>query len=279
VSPSSQLVFDRLLPSPPCGLPAVDNYLEHEFDGIPGMSSRLGVSIMAALLDIQAQNKVGGDVVEIGVFEGRSVLALALALQGDEKAIAIDTFDWPDAGLIARFRGHIQRLGISENRIYPLKADSRTLSDADIRRVFGATPCRLVHIDGDHGSEAIVSDLGLSSALVSDAGLIVIDDMYHPSYPDITVAVQAFLNQAPLWKALCTIDRTSLVAAAKYVLCRDHWFASYDAALRKKFRRYVWPMDTIRNGYTSMILSCDQSYLPHMMGHGVLRRKVSRSLG
>ena len=136
MSPSSQLVFDRLLPSPPCGLPAVDNYLEHEFDGIPGMSSRLGVSIMAALLDIQAQNKVVGDVVEIGVFEGRSVLALALALRGAEKAIAIDTFDWPDAGLIARFRGHIQRLGISENRIYPLKADSRTLSDADIRRSY-----------------------------------------------------------------------------------------------------------------------------------------------
>lgn len=277
MSPPSPLVYDRLLPPPSCGLPAVDNYLEHDSGGVPGMSSRLGLSIMAALLDIQAQNEIVGDVVEIGVFEGRSVFALALALQDAETAIAIDTFDWPDAGLMGRFLAHIQRLGISEHRIQPLKADSRKMSYAEIRKMCRTQSCRLVHIDGDHNPESLVSDLGLSSALVGDAGLIVIDDMLHPSYPDITVAVQAFLDQTPAWQALCTIDRTSLVSAAKYVLCRDHWFADYDATLRKRFLRYVWPMDTIRNGYTSMILSCDQSYLPHMMGHGVPRRKGFRS--
>lgn len=264
-------------PPPSSGVPVVDAYLDTAFESIPGWSSKFSASIVAGLMDWQTGNGIEGHLVEIGVFEGRFILALARALRGDEKAFAIDTFEWPEPSVEDRFRRHLEDQGLTADLVRTIKADSRALSPSDLSSRLHPYRCRVIHIDGDHAAESVTSDLKLSDAIVDDRGLIVLDDMFHPCYPRLTVAVFAFLDANPDWKVLCAIDRTSLVSSAKYVLCRSRWLTFYRAALQQRFKRHIWPGDVAMDGYTSLILSCDQSYLASAMYLGVTRRSLSRS--
>ena len=265
------LAFERPLPIPSSGVQGVDDYIRDGFERVPGMSSTFSAAIVAGLLQIQSENGQHGHVIEIGVFEGRFLLAMARALAADEIAIGIDTFDWPDQAVLQRFRDHCARQGLEE-RVVAFKSSSAGLGDGEVRALLGGHPCRLIHVDGDHSPASASGDLGLCDRCLDAQGLIVVDDVLHPNYPRLTLALFEFLDQRPGWRVLCAIDRTSLVGAAKYVLCRTPYFAIYDGALRTRFRRHVWPVDADMGHYRSMILSCDQSYLPSMMQYGVRRR-------
>src|SRR4051812_21116647 len=115
------------LPPPSSGMPAVDAYLEQTFESVPGWSSRFSASIISGLMDWQTKNGIEGHFVEIGVFEGRFILALARSLQKGEKAFAIDTFDWPEPSVEERFRRHVSNQGLTADVVHTIKADSRTL--------------------------------------------------------------------------------------------------------------------------------------------------------
>ena len=270
------LAHEMRLPPPPSGIPIVDAYLDQTFDSIPGWSSQFSASIIGGLMDLQTKNGIEGHIVEVGVFEGRFILALARALQKGEKAFAVDTFDWPGPGVEQRFRQHVTDQELPAHLVHVVKADSRAMSPAVLNSLLNPLRCRVIHIDGDHAADSVTSDLKLGDAVVDDRGLIVLDDMLHPCYPRLTVAVYGFLDANPDWKVLCTIDRTSLASAAKYVLCRSRWLAFYTAGIRDRFKRHVWPTDVVMDGYISIILSCDQSYLTSAMYLGVSRRKLPR---
>ncbi len=265
------LAFERPLPIPSSGVQDVDDYIRDGFERIPGMSSAFSAAIVAGLLQIQSEYGQLGNVIEIGVFEGRFLLALARALATNEIAIGIDTFDWPDHAVLQRFRDHCARQCLEE-RVVAFKSSSAGVGDVEIRTLLGPHPCRLIHVDGDHSPAAASGDLSLCDRTLDAQGLIVVDDVLHPNYPRLTLALFGFLDQRPEWRVLCAIDRTSLVGAAKYVLCRTPYFDAYDGALRARFRRHVWPVDADMGHYRSMILSCDQSYIPSMMLYGVRRR-------
>ena len=90
-------------PDPMSGVPAVDRYLADGYASVIGMSSRFAAAISGGLLRIQTELGVGGHVAEIGAFEGRYFIALAHALAPGEKALGIDHFEWPNAGVLDRF--------------------------------------------------------------------------------------------------------------------------------------------------------------------------------
>jgi hypothetical protein len=56
------------------------------------MSSRFSAAICARVLRRQSEAGVAGPVVEIGAFEGRFLIAMALALEPGERAYGVDTF-------------------------------------------------------------------------------------------------------------------------------------------------------------------------------------------
>ena len=47
--------------------------------------------------------------------------------------------------------------------------------------------------------------------------MIVLDDMLHPGYPLLVVAVYEWMERHPDWRVLCVIDREDIVAAAKFM--------------------------------------------------------------
>jgi predicted O-methyltransferase YrrM len=239
------------------GITAVDRYLEEGYDRVVGMSSRFAAAICCGLLRIQSELGVRGPVVEVGPFEGRFFIALAHALSGDEAALGIDLFDWPNPEVIDRFEANCARHGVAPERRITWKADSRTMAPEALLAKLGGRRPRFIHIDGEHSRAALTRDLELATAVLAPEGVIALDDMLHPGYPTLMVAVQEYLQRHPEMCVLAVIDRETIVAATKFLLCRTDWFKPYEARLLEAYKDNVWPMGADFEPHWCLVLSLD----------------------
>lgn len=239
------------------GIPAVDRYLEAGYETVPGMSSRFAAAICAGLLRIQGELGVTGPVAEIGAFEGRFFIALAHALGANETALGIDLFDWPNPEVVDRFEANCAKHGVPAERRITWKADSRTMRPDALLAKLGGRRVRFFHIDGEHSRAALAKDLELATAVLAPEGVIVLDDMLHPGYPTLMVAVHEYLGRHPEMCVLCVIDRETVVAATKFVLCRTDWFKRYEERLLETYKDNVWPLGADFEPHWCLVLSLD----------------------
>lgn len=241
----------------PSGLPLVDDYLAGGFDTVTGMSSGFAAAVCCGLLDIQSRHGVKGHVAEIGAFEGRFLIALAKALGEGERALGMDIFAWPDAGVRARCEANCARFGVTAPTLVTWQVDSARTTSAAVLEKLGEGRVRLFHIDGDHARISLMNDLELATATLADGGVLVLDDMLHPGYPTLMIAVQDYLARHPEMVVLCVIDRETIVAATKFVLCHRDWFKRYEADLMARFKDNVWPMGADFEPHWCLVLSLD----------------------
>lgn len=245
------------------GHAAVDRYLAKSYLDVPGMSSRFAAAICCGLLRIQGELGVKGHVAEIGTFKGRFFIPLAMALADGERGLGIDTFDWPSQDVLTQFEGNCDRHGIGPGQRITWKADSRTLTADTIIGKLGGGRVRLFHIDGDHARAALARDLELATGTIAPGGVIVLDDMLHPGYPTLMLAVHEYLARHPEMTVLCVIDRESVSAATKFVLCEQAWFKRYEARLLVDYKENIWPMGADFEPHWCLVLSPDTS-LPQL---------------
>src|SRR5476649_2688200 len=76
------------------GNSVVDRFITKEYEKVPGMSSRFAATICGHVMRQQTALGIGGHFIEIGTFEGRFFIAMALGLAVGERALGIDRFDW-----------------------------------------------------------------------------------------------------------------------------------------------------------------------------------------
>ncbi len=239
------------------GIPAVDRYLDTGYATVPGMSSRFAAAICCGLLRIQSEFGITGPVVEVGSFEGRFFIALAHALAGGETALGIDLFDWPNPQVIDRFEANCIKHGVAAERRVTWKADSRTMKAEELLAKLGGRRPRFIHIDGEHSRAALSRDLELATSVLAPAGIVVLDDMLHPGYPTLMVAVHEYLGRHPDICVLAIIDRETVVAATKFVLCRTEWFKRYEEKLLEAYKANVWPLGADFEPHWCLVLSLD----------------------
>jgi predicted O-methyltransferase YrrM len=244
------------------GIPAVDAYLDDGYDKVIGMSSRFAAAICCGLLRIQSELGVKGPVAEVGAFEGRFFIALAKSLHDGERALGIDVFEWPNAQVIDRFEANCERHDVPAEKRIAWKADSNKMTAAELLAKVGGQKVRLIHVDGEHSQIALTKDLELATAVIGEGGVIVLDDMLHPGYPTLMVAVHAYLERHSDMTVLCIIDRESIFAATKFVLCQKTWFKKYEAALLDAYRSNVWPMGATFEPHWCLVLSLDTRLPP-----------------
>ena len=245
------------LPRLTSGIPTVDQYLDSGYASVVGMSSRFAAAVTCGLMRIQSALAVLGPAAEIGTFEGRFFIAMAHALAPGEKALGIDLFDWPNPQVIDRFEANCAKHGIPAERRITWKADSGAMQPAELLAKLGGRRPRFVHIDGEHSRAALAKDLELATAVLDPAGVIVLDDMLHPGYPTLMVAVQDYLQRHPEMVVLCIIDRETIVAATKFVLCQTAWFKRYDGKLLADYKDNVWPLGADFEPHWCLVLSLD----------------------
>jgi predicted O-methyltransferase YrrM len=243
---------------PPQGAPApAARYLEQGYAAVRGMSSLFAARVVVGLLARQTAAGVAGHVAEIGVFEGRLLIAMALCLADGERALAIDHFAWPDPGVRARFEANCAAHGVPEGRVVALRGDSRAMTPEGLVAAAGGGAVRFVHVDGEHTPAHLASDLRLATAVVAPDGVVALDDMLHPGYPTLALAVHAFLDAHPEWRVAAVVDREDIVGAAKYLLCRRPAVEGYAAWLRAAFGPFVWPMGADFGAYRALVLTPD----------------------
>jgi hypothetical protein len=135
-------------------------------------------------------------------------------------ALGIDLFDWPNPEVIDRFEANCAKHGLAPGQHMTWKADSRTMAPAELLAKLEGRRVRFFHIDGEHSRAALTKDLELATAVLAPEGVIVLDDMLHPGYPTLMVAVHEYLQRHPEMCVLCIIDRETVVAAKVRALPR-----------------------------------------------------------
>src|SRR5262245_57223237 len=98
------------------GIPAVDRYLANGYHEVRGYSSRFSATICGHLLRRQSELGIRGSIAEIGTFEGRFFIALALALIDQEHAYGFDLFERPGIQLLDRLLANADAHGVMRNR-------------------------------------------------------------------------------------------------------------------------------------------------------------------
>jgi len=242
---------------PLSGCAAADRYIATGYESVVGMSSRFAAAVCAKLMRIQSDLGVGGHVAEIGAFEGRFFIALAHCLLAGERALGMDVFTWPNPQVKDRFEANCARHGIAAEKRITWAVDSNKTTAQELRARLGGGLVRFFHIDGEHSRAALTKDLELATAVLDPGGLIVLDDMLHPGYPMLVVAVQDYLARHPEMTVLCIIDRETIVAATKFVLCRTDWFKRYETAMLEPFKPWTWPMGASFEPHWCLVLSRD----------------------
>jgi hypothetical protein len=218
------------------GIPAVDRYLARGYDEVRGFSSRFSATISGHLLRRQREMGVRGSIAEIGTFEGRFFIALALALDEGEHAYGFDLFGWPGSEVLERLLANAAAHGLPRDRFTTLSVDTGKLTPAEFSRLTGGQPLRFIHIDGDHSAEALTRDLALAHVALHPKGVVCIDDMLHPAFPFLVVVVHDFLKRNPEMRLLCVIDREDIVGAPKFLLCHAKAVGLYDTDLMDTFK-------------------------------------------
>lgn len=239
-----------------CGLPHVDRFVDESFETVPGMSSRLSALVAATTLKIQAEYGITGTVLEIGAFEGRFLIPLAMCLSPPELAIGVDTFVWPDPAVRARLQTHLERHDVVD-RCVIIQADSRELKPSNLIVAGGGHRARFIHIDGDHDAATLRVDLSLAAQCCHPLGVICLDDMLSPAYPTLYLEVSDFMVRFPGWMVVCVVDRETISASTKFLLCRSSVYTLYFEALLRAFPENVWPMGAQFGAYKALVLSSD----------------------
>ncbi len=243
------------MPDIASGHPAVDLYLTQSFERVRGMSSRFAAAICGYLIRRQTEIGIGGEIVEIGTFEGRFFIAMALGLTADETALGIDRFDWPDAGIESRFHANCAAHGLARDRYTSWRADSRAITSGELHGKLGGKRIRFVHIDSHHSRDCLTNDLELVTPLLHRDGIICLDDMLHPGYPMIMSAVFDYFAGHPQMRLLCVIDREDIVAAPKFLICSTDAMVLYERELLAAFSPFHFVLNADMETYFALVLT------------------------
>ena len=124
-----------------------------------------------------------------------------------------------------------------------------------LREKLGRHAVRFAHIDSHHARECLTNDLELVHAVLHPDGILCLDDMLHPGYPMLAVAAFDYLARHPEMRLMCVIDREDIVAAPKFLICREAVRALYEKELMEAFSRFHFPLNADMESYFALALT------------------------
>lgn len=194
-----------------------EDYTKH-FSDLQGWFQPPAIAIWDALLDYQEKQGIVGNLLEIGVWKGKSASLAALHCLADEQCVFVDPLP------LDSVRERITS-ALPTTKCHYLTEFSQFLP----RHPFVAQAVRgfrWIHIDGEHTAQAVSNDLAIAEFLLGDRGMLVIDDFFNPGYPQVTQTVFQFLNAQPARLAMV------LCGFCKAYLCRPRAAREYLTFIR-----------------------------------------------
>ena len=131
--------------------------------------------------------RVAGDIVEIGVWKGKSLAFMSRLADPGTKLIGIDP---------CALQGQSAELDYFHQAVFPNCTLIKRYSEAAVEDVSRITRAiKLLHIDGGHQSENVWADFLLYERFVVPGGYVVFDDYADVAYsPEVGPAVDRLRN-------------------------------------------------------------------------------------
>lgn len=165
-------------------------FFDSDISSIPGWFSRDDAELIAALSVSQSRRSVTGNILELGVWEGRSLMFLASLKEKSEKCYGVDNFLAPERKNRVI---DLARADTNRHNLHIVQGDTK-----QFRHYPDLAPesCRIVHVDADHEHSSVVTDLEVARRFLLPAGgLLVLDDLPHRNWPGVWSAMAQWILQ------------------------------------------------------------------------------------
>ncbi|MEV6052660.1 class I SAM-dependent methyltransferase [Streptomyces sp. NPDC052107] len=175
----------------------------HRLDDVPGWFPVLDQLLFDWFLNRQETTEMRGDLLEVGVYMGKSAIFVGRHQRPGERYTVCDLFegDAPDdanqaestksySALTRRvfeenylsFHDELPRVLQGPSSVVPGEVEPRS--------------CRFVHIDASHLYEHVHGDIGAARDLLLPDGIVVLDDFRSEHTPGVSIATwEAVLNR------------------------------------------------------------------------------------
>ncbi|MFF3418120.1 class I SAM-dependent methyltransferase [Streptomyces sp. NPDC002698] len=172
-------------------------------DDVPGWFPVLDQMLFTWFLERQKAAGVRGDLLEVGVYMGKSAILLGHHRRPGEGYTVCDLFegDAPDGANRAESTKSYSTLtqrAFEENYLSFHDELPRVLPGPSSRVPDEVEPrsCRFVHIDASHLYEHVYGDIGAAHDLLRPDGIVVLDDFRSEHTPGVSIAAwEAVLNR------------------------------------------------------------------------------------
>jgi hypothetical protein len=180
-------------------------------NAIPGMMSDFSVQIFDTIFDLQNRNGISGNMLEIGVYMGKSASVLAAHARPAERVVLVDVHK--------HFGPEIEEQHLASCEFVLMPSERFRGGFADYGKLKRA--CRFIHIDSSHQYRATLGELKIVDELLADGGVAVFDDFVNLDYSQ---------NMAAIFRYIFTADtdlRIFLITNEKAYVCREPALAFY----------------------------------------------------
>lgn len=165
-------------------------------DDIPGWFHVVDRRLIDAVLTWQESTGVRGDLVELGVYLGKSAVLIGAHRRTDEKFTVCDLFGEPapddaNASEMRRsYRGLAREL-FERNYLafHPQLPVVVAGPSSIISRYVPAGSCRFIHVDASHHYGHVAQDVRSARELLRPDGVVVFDDYRSAHTPGVAAAV------------------------------------------------------------------------------------------
>jgi len=214
------------------------SYLQGAYNSIHGWVYPGAIAALSACNELSVSiADCSGGACEIGVHHGRFFLALLSCVPAGSKNLAIDVFDMQEfnidnSGLGVRDKlvENIKKFRGDDKNVSIMMADSLSLTARDVAQI--EAECgkfRLFSVDGGHTRIHARHDVLIAEALISNGGLVIVDDFFHPDWPGVTHGLfDYFSHDCAKLAPLC-------IAGRKLFLTTVNTHSRFVDPLRAKF--------------------------------------------
>ncbi len=136
--------------------------------------------VFAAICSAQTESGIGGDILEIGSYLGRSTIVLGYLIGENETLHACEPFPNPDPDhpdflpeTVDWYHTYTQEI-FEENylRFHDELPEIYAFSSMELPEKLMPSSFRFAHLDGSHTAEALESDIALARDILIDEGII-----------------------------------------------------------------------------------------------------------
>lgn len=165
-------------------------------DDIPGWFNPTDALLMQAVDELQGQRGTSGDILEVGVYQGKSAILLGFFPRAGERLVVCDVFEYVDVldtdntSESAAFYDGLDQATFERNylRFHRGLPVVHARPSAELDQLLPAGSCRLVHIDGSHTFDVVRRDIATARRLLGPGGVVVFDDWSSSHVPGVAMA-------------------------------------------------------------------------------------------